>query len=135
MTKELKLTIRDEPVEVETLEVDLNTVQVKASLKAYFFDDHQFTIFYIPSLNLTAYGYDEEQAREMMERAMLPDLCEIWLNVSRSDIYAEFEELGWATKSEPALRFEKADPFPVSSEWKHEGTKKSSAVQVELFYA
>lgn len=75
--------------------IKLTTKSVKIEVKGVTFVEGNYTIMYIPSLNLSSYGQTEEEAKVMMEEHVLPDFCESVVKKPRSFVLQELRKLGW----------------------------------------
>lgn len=60
------------------------------------FQDHEHTVAYIPSLNLSAYGDSHEEALDRLVKEVLDDFFENILDLSPEQANHELEKLGWS---------------------------------------
>jgi len=69
--------------------------EVTGRVKVVSFDECGYVIFYVPSLNLSAYGKTPHSAERMMKEAVLPDFCRSLIDKPRVFVLSELEKLGW----------------------------------------
>ncbi|PWS28592.1 hypothetical protein DHW03_01705 [Pedobacter yonginense] len=60
---------------------------INGEVKAIDFEQDGHYIIYIPSLGLSAYGNDVNEARQMISKAILPDFCQTLLEQPLSKLY------------------------------------------------
>ena len=60
------------------------------------FKDHDHNVAYIPSLNLSAYGDNYEEAMDRLFKEVLDDFFENLLTLSPEQANHELEKLGWS---------------------------------------
>lgn len=68
---------------------------LKGQVAAIDFQNDGFHIVYIPSLKLSAYGKNINEANQMMKDVILPDFCETLMNESIDRVLNELKKLGW----------------------------------------
>lgn len=73
----------------------LGNKAIKGLVKSVSFQEGEFMIIYIPSLNLSSYGKTKEDAVDMMKSAVLPDFCHSLLNKPKALVFSELKKLGW----------------------------------------
>lgn len=77
------------------LEIDFSSKQVRLAVSGFTFSDHGYTVIYIPTLNLSAYGNNEEEAKTMLSEVVLDDFCENLVGLSPMDAHEHLGQLGW----------------------------------------
>ena len=96
MAYTLDVSIDDRHAEESHLMVDFKARHVKGELVSYIFEDHGFRVFYSPSLNLSAYGNTDEEAKSMMVDAVMPDMFKAMLNKPKFEVFEYLGKLGWS---------------------------------------
>lgn len=79
----------------ETLKLNIKQKRGKGIFRMIEFEDHGHTVVYIPSLNLSAYGNNLEEAHEMMANAVLEDFFEALLEQPEHIVFEVLGKLGW----------------------------------------
>ena len=87
------------------LEIDFSSKQVRLAVVGFTFSDHGYTIIYLPSLNLSAYGNSEEDAKTMLSEIVLDDFCENLVALSAVDAHEFLGKLGWTSLSKNSQNF------------------------------
>ena len=80
----------------EMIKLSLSPKRAKAVLRIVKFKDHDFDIVYVPSLNLSGYGKDTQEAMDMLTNVVLDDFFENITKLSESKVFNEFRKLGWS---------------------------------------
>jgi len=68
---------------------------VEALLRMVTFEDGDFQIAYIPSLNLSGYGNNEEDAVKMLCEVVVKDYLTSLSEMPESKVMTELREYGW----------------------------------------
>lgn len=91
-----KLIISDKIVAEDRLRLDLNKRKVKltSSLFKYRDKDTRQIVLYVPSLDITGYGSDEEKASEMLQFS-IGEFFQWVTKLSHRQIEEELKKLGW----------------------------------------
>ncbi|TAE33468.1 MAG: hypothetical protein EAZ91_02320 [Cytophagales bacterium] len=87
------------------LEIDFVRRQVRLAVTGFTFLDHEHTIIYLPSLNLSAYGNSQEEAKTMLSEVVLDDFCENLIALSPVEAREFLGDLGWAMDAGNGLNF------------------------------
>src|SRR6187402_805040 len=94
-----KLTIQNLPVSGDpdrlTISRGKNGKRVRGKVTIHGFKDHDHFISYIPTLNLSAYGSTDNEARERLLKVVLDDYFHEITKLSADQITAELKSLGW----------------------------------------
>src|SRR5215469_2024126 len=81
---------------LETFHLELGeNKSAKAKLFVYEFEDNGFFISYNQSLELSAYGRTQQEAKQRFIEEVFPDFCEHLIQLPEEQIYAELKRLGW----------------------------------------
>ena len=82
----------------ETFHLVLSKKQkkAKARLFVYQFEDNGFFISYNKSLELSAYGKTQEEAKKRFIEVVFPDFCEHLVELPENKIFDELNRLGWS---------------------------------------
>ncbi|MFD2599862.1 hypothetical protein ACFSQ3_12965 [Sphingobacterium corticis] len=73
----------------------LGSKSIKGHVRAVSFEEGDFIIFYIPSLNLSSYGRTDEEAELMMKDSVLPDFGHALMTKPKALVFRELKKLGW----------------------------------------
>lgn len=87
------------------LEINFIRKQVRLAVAGFTFLDHGHTVIYLPSLNLSAYGNSEEEAKMMLAQVVLDDFCENLVALSLEEAHEYLAELGWTVESRNGQNF------------------------------
>lgn len=79
----------------EYIKIDFKKRRMEAGVFYVELDDHGQTIIYAPSLNLSAYGENAEEAEEMLH-VVIRDFSDNLMKLSESEVAAELQEHGWS---------------------------------------
>jgi hypothetical protein len=79
----------------EQIKIDFRNKVAKANLKAISFQDGNQFIVYIPSLNLSAYGDTQDEAKAMLYDIVLDDFFETLLEAPIDSAKKELLKYGW----------------------------------------
>lgn len=79
----------------EQIKIDFRKKIAKANLKAVSFKDGGQFIVYIPSLNLSAYGDTQEEAKTMLFDIVLDDFFETLMEAPLDSAKKELFKYGW----------------------------------------
>ena len=74
----------------ESISLDISNIEVRGIA----FKDDQYSIIYIPSLEISAYGRNLKQAKKMLE-IQLDEFSENLFKLPALRIHQEFKRLGW----------------------------------------
>lgn len=75
--------------------LDYKKKHAKGCFWTLFFQDHEFQIAYIPSLNLSAYGRTEQEALNMLYNQVVDDFFTSLFTLTESGISDELKRYGW----------------------------------------
>jgi hypothetical protein len=75
--------------------IKIGLKEIRGQVKAVFFNEGDFVIYYIPSLNLSAYGKTYSEAEDMMKNAVLRDFCHNLISKPKAFVFSELAKLGW----------------------------------------
>lgn len=78
----------------EELKIAYSNNIIKAKLNGIGFLDDGFFVIYIPSLGLSGYGDNEEEAKEMI-KVVFDELSQSLLSLSKAQMLSELKEMGW----------------------------------------
>lgn len=106
MNYKLNIKTNDQPSGQNKLFINFPNKHIKATLSTYIFEDHGFMIYYIPSLNLSAYGDSVEEAKAMMVDTVLPDLLTDMIIKPRFEVFEHLGKLGWLAIDRASEKFE-----------------------------
>lgn len=87
-----------------------NNRSVKGCLRTVEFEDNGHFVIYIPSLQLSAYGDDITEAKEMLE-VVVDDFCDSLTELSEGQALAELRKFGWEKNSYFTKRFENSNTY------------------------
>lgn len=62
----------------------------------FMFKDGEHAMMYIPSLELSSYGDDFEEAGDMMMNHVIPAFCESIFEEPKSIVTSSLKKMGWA---------------------------------------
>lgn len=80
----------------ESLSIQLGKRKlIKANLQVFEFIDNGFIVIYNPSLELSAYGKNSEDALHMFKEVVFKDFCENLTSLPEGKVYEELKRLGW----------------------------------------
>ena len=79
----------------EYLKINFNKPTAVAEVWVVDFWDHDHRIAYIPSLQLSAYGKDSKEARNMLIKVVMLDFFDNLLKLPESRVSQELRKLGW----------------------------------------
>lgn len=68
----------------------------KGTFTVHTFQDNDHTVAYLPSLNLSAYGDNAEEARDRLFKVVLDDFLENLMDLSPEKVNKELQALGWS---------------------------------------
>ncbi|WP_046369583.1 hypothetical protein [Flavihumibacter petaseus] len=93
---QMHLNITGEQIDHESLSINYSTKLVKAKLKVFFFKDKdtQQKVFYVPSLEVTGYGTDDQEAQAMVIDS-INDCFFHLVNLPKKQFERELRDLGW----------------------------------------
>lgn len=96
-------------LEVESLHINKNKGNVRGALTALKFTDKDTKqiVFYIPSIEISGYGEDDEQALEMLKFSM-HEFYKHLIAKSGNEIQAELFKLGWKKDAFRSKNFSKS---------------------------
>ena len=78
----------------ESISLDIRKKIFNIEARGIAFKDDQYSIIYIPSLEISAYGQNIKQAKKMLE-IQLDEFSENLFKLPTSSIHQEFKRLGW----------------------------------------
>ncbi|TRX52375.1 hypothetical protein FNH22_21930 [Fulvivirga sp. M361] len=78
----------------EYIKLDHSNKAEKGVVGAYEFEDHGHFVIYIPSLNISSYGSNKNEAREMLNES-LDDFFQSMLYYDPEVAHYEMLKLGW----------------------------------------
>lgn len=78
----------------EELRIAHDRSVISANLNGIGFEDDGFFVIYIPSLNISGYGDNEEEANEMVIE-VFNEFSQSLLSLSRRQMLAELNKMGW----------------------------------------
>ncbi len=90
----------------EQIDIDYTSKHMSCNVRALTFVQGESTIFFIPSLQISGYGSNEDEAREMVE-IVVADYFENLMKLSLNDVKTEFESLGFRKTAPDFTRFER----------------------------
>ena len=67
----------------------------EGNVRVFSWDDHGFTMMYIPSLQISAYGTTKEEAKSMMDDCIV-EFVTSFLDLSHKNRKEALIEMGWA---------------------------------------
>jgi len=82
-------------MESEYLRIDTKNKQAVGEFVGMFFKDQNAIVSYVPSLDLTSYGDNEQEAIEMMEVSIREFLNDLVKMKSENEIYQTLKSFGW----------------------------------------
>jgi hypothetical protein len=82
-------------MESEYLRIDTKNKQAAGEFVGMFFKDQNAIVSYVPSLDLTSYGDNEQEAMEMMEVSIKEFLNDLVNLKSENEIYKTLKSFGW----------------------------------------
>jgi hypothetical protein len=91
-----EFTLSKKKFEQDSLHINMHTGKISAELNMYKYRDKDTRqiVFYVPSLELTSYGADEEKAIEMI-RFSIDNYLEFLVTLSTKKLEAELLLLKW----------------------------------------
>ncbi|XLS28989.1 hypothetical protein ACJD0Z_17550 [Flavobacteriaceae bacterium M23B6Z8] len=81
-------------VSKENISIDLRKKLFKAEVMGIHFKEGEHDILYIPSLQISAYGSNIEEADQMAKESMINFFKDI-SNLNESEVYKVLKDLGW----------------------------------------
>jgi hypothetical protein len=78
----------------DDLKIDFRKKEVYATLTVAQFQDHEHFVIYVPSLQITAYGDNLNEAFEMF-KVEWEELCRALLSLPEYQAVSELEKYGW----------------------------------------
>jgi len=101
---------------VDSLKINYNGKErsVTGSFNSVEFENEGYTIIYIPSLRLSAYGKNLEEAHEMMGGVVLQDFAETLVQYSVDRVIKEMKDLGF--KQSPFFKSVLSNYFHMDKE-------------------
>ena len=78
-----------------TIQYNSKMKSLKGQVSSIDFQNDGYHIVYIPSLKLSAYGHNLQEAIKMMTDVVLPDFCETLMAQPFVKVISEFKSLGW----------------------------------------
>lgn len=78
----------------EYIKVENGKGQIGIGLNCLLFDDQGYSVIYAPSLNISSYGSNLEEAQEMF-KVVIDDFCDNFYTLSEAERTAEVKKYGW----------------------------------------
>ena len=78
----------------ESILLDVRKKILNVETRGIAFKENEYSIIYIPSLEISAYGKNLKQAKKMLE-IQLDEFSENLFKLPASTIHQEFKRLGW----------------------------------------
>lgn len=69
--------------------------EIEGTLNSLEFIDNNSYIIFIPTLNLSSYGNNQEEAIYMMREIVIKDFCETIMAQPVEKVISDLKELGW----------------------------------------
>ncbi len=88
-----------------TLHIDFHTRRVKGNLTVHRFLDNGHFVCYVPTLNLSSYGDNGEEAMDRLMKEVLNDFFENLTSLSVDVANSELKKLGWKRNKTFKRRF------------------------------
>jgi hypothetical protein len=79
----------------ESIRIDFKRRSAKMSLWVVDFPDHGHHIAFIPSLRLSGYGANKEEAIDMLFKDAMDDMFDNLMNMPDAQLMKELEKFGW----------------------------------------
>src|SRR5688500_16899130 len=83
------------PKKSDSLHINFNKKNASGSFTMHIFKDHDHMIAFIPSLNLTAYGDNGNQAANRLIKEVLDDCLKTLITAGPDIAAKELKKLGW----------------------------------------
>jgi hypothetical protein len=80
---------------VEKLKIDFHSKHIQGTLCVFDFIDNGHHIAYMPSLSLTGYGDNVQEAHDLLINSVVKDFFEGLFSLTEEQINTELKNLGW----------------------------------------
>ena len=80
----------------QRLKINKSKRKIDCTLRVYTVDDGKFKVVYIPAFDLTAYGRNRNEAREMLKE-VVNDYFDSLIDLTLYDMRTHLVGLGWST--------------------------------------
>jgi len=97
--------------EPEYLKINFKKPVAKAELWVVDFWDHGHIVAYIPSLQLSAYGKNSKEARDMLLNVVVQDFFEYLTKLPEAKATAELKRLGWRREKFFKKQFKNSESY------------------------
>ena len=114
------------------LKIDFKRKEVESGLTVFNFEDHGFHVFYIPALNLSAYGSTSDEAKEMLLNVVLDDFNENIIELNEPAVFEYLSKLGWSCRGRESRSFENSAYIDKDGVLKNFDLPSDTPVQEQL---